>query len=91
MFDQKLEDITPTVFIENGAWRLFDNLGLGNCGLIAGNTRISYRQAIKIISEFDHVIDTCPKRHRKLVRSYRNSIIDAFGCEMAKIIPHRKD
>lgn len=84
MFEQTLDEMTATIFIEEGQWNILtaSNVGMDYNTIYKGFHVYTSGEAITIIDKLDKIIFDCPKYLQKRIRASRNQFVCAFGVEM---------
>ena len=88
MFDQTIEEMTATVFVEPG---LFEQLSSSTCAvicpetLVAGGNRLTFADARAVIERADRMGKSAPKHLHNKIRAFRNGVVNAFGPEMVDL------
>ena len=91
MFERTLKEMTASIHIENGAFRIFtaSNVGLGDLELLQGENRLDYQRALFLVHTVDSRWVSFPKMYLKKIRSFRNGIVAAFGPDMVEVVGFR--
>lgn len=83
-FSNPLKERSASIYVESEMFGILgaSNVGLGNCGIVKGDHRYSYTDALRIITAIDRLMPSAPKYLQKRIRATRMSFVLAFGPEM---------
>ena len=79
MFEQAIEDMTATVFIEHKDVSVLDQAGVAVFQY--GSRKLTYPEAVALVEKMKHCMAGVPKRLLPRYRACMNSIRFAFGPE----------
>ena len=79
MFEQTLEDMTATIFIEDREARILDAAGVATFN--KGSLRLNYQEAADLVERMKRLQSGVPKHEVKRYTACLNSIKNAFGPE----------
>lgn len=87
MFEVRFEEMTATVFVEEGAAGMAYRYGAAE--VQPGVNKLRSAEGLALIRKLDRLQAGVPKHLHKKWRALRNQICFAFGPEMEAAIEHR--
>ena len=77
--------MTATIIIENGLFNLLSasNVAILGDEFIAGHNTLSISDARRLIERIDRRTSSAPKGYHSRIRAFRNSVVCAFGPDLA--------
>lgn len=88
MFEVAFEEMTATVFIEEGAAGMAYRYGAAE--VQPGENKLRCAEGLALIRKLDRLQAGVPKHLHKKWRALRNQICFAFGPEMEAALQHRQ-
>jgi len=88
MFDQVLQDMRATVFVEQGIYSTVtaSNVGVSSEVIFEGAHEYDFSAAVAAIHSLNKAANNCPKYLTKRINALRNQFIFAFGPDMERAI-----